>query len=83
MLVILQHLRRSYYWPGLRSDVHSYCRSCLTCASRKGTGRKIHPPLKLITVGGSFHRIGVDIVKLPQTTGGNRYVASSHRRLSY
>ena len=58
----------------MRSDVCRYCRSCLTCASRRGTGRKIHPPLQPIPVGGPFHRIGVDILKLPQTTSGNQYV---------
>ena len=71
---IYDRLRRSYYWQGMRSDVRRYCWSCLTCTSRKGTGRKIHPPLQPIPVGGLFHRVGVDILQLPQTTSGNRYV---------
>ena len=71
---IYDRLRRSYYWQGMRSDVRRYCRSCLTCASRKGNGRRVHPPLQPIPVGGPFYRVGVDILKLPQTTSGNRYV---------
>ena len=51
---IYDRLRRSYYWQGMRSDVRRYCRSCLTCASRRGTGRKIHPPLQPIPVGDLF-----------------------------
>ena len=31
-------LRRQYWWKGMRADVRKYCRSCLTCATRKGTG---------------------------------------------
>ena len=49
---IYDRLRRSYYWHGMRSDVRRYCRSCLTCASRKGNGRRVHPPLQPIPVGG-------------------------------
>ena len=51
---IYDHLRRSYYWQGMRSDVRRYSRSCLTCASRRGTERKIHPPLQPIPVGDLF-----------------------------
>ena len=49
----------------MRSDVRHYCRSCLTCASRKGTGIPVSRP---------FHRIGVDVLKLPRTTSGNQYI---------
>ena len=55
-------------------DVHSHCRSCLTCATYQGTGRKTRPPLLPIPVGGAFHRVGVDIMELPLTVNGNRYV---------
>ena len=48
----------------MRRDVRKQCRSCLTCAMRKGTGR---PPLK------PFHRIGVDVL-LPLTKSGNQYI---------
>ena len=32
-------LRRRYWWKGMLADTRRYCRSCLTCATRKGTGR--------------------------------------------
>ena len=67
-------LRRSYWWQGMRSDVRIHCRSCLTCATRRGVGRATHPPLQPIPVGGPFHCVGVDILKLPLTYDGNQYV---------
>ena len=33
------------------------------------------PPLQPIPVGGPFHRVAVDILKLPLTSNGNRYIA--------
>lgn len=71
---VYDRLRRHYWWKGMRADVHRFCRSCLVCASRKGTGRPIRPPLTSIPVGGPFHKVGVDVLQLPLTTSGNRYV---------
>ena len=71
---VYDRLRRSYWWPGMRSDVRKHCRSCLTCATRRGVGRATHPPLQPIPVGGPFHCVGVDILKLPLTYDGNQYV---------
>ena len=66
-------LRRSYWWPGMRTDVRAYCRACLVCATKRGTGRICRPPLQSIPVNGPFHRVGVDIVQLPLTQAGNKY----------
>ena len=67
-------LRRRYWWKGMHADVKRHCRSCLTCATRKGTGRAFKPPLQPIPVGGPFHRVGVDVLQLPLTESGNQYV---------
>ena len=58
----------------MKADVRRHYRSCLVCASRKGT-RTFKPPLQPIPVGGLFHRVAVDILKLPLMANGNRYVA--------
>ena len=58
----------------MRNDVHKFCRSCLVCSTRKGTRGTCKPPLQPIPVGGPFHQVGVDILQLPLTTKGNRYV---------
>ena len=67
-------LRCRYWWKGMHADVKRHCRACLTCATRKGTGRAFKPPLQPIPVGGPFHRVGVDVLQLPLTESGNQYV---------
>ena len=57
----------------MRADVRRHCHACLVCASRKGTDRASRPPLQPIPVGGPFHRVGVDILKLPASFEGNQY----------
>ena len=66
-------LSTQYWWRGMRADVRRYCRSCLICVSRKGTGRKKRPPLQSIPVGGPFEMIGVDVLQLPLSHQGNQY----------
>ena len=46
-----------------------------TCASYDRAGRRMKPPLQPIPVGEHFHRVGVDIMELPLTVHGNKYVA--------
>ncbi len=48
---VYEHLSRHYWWRGMRVDVHCFCRSCLVCATRKGPGRLIRPPLVPIPMG--------------------------------
>ena len=45
---VYDRLHRSYWWHGMRSDVRKFCRGCLNCATRKGPGRGIRPPLQPI-----------------------------------
>ena len=70
---IYSTLKKKYWWSRMRSDIREHCRSCLTCASRKGPGRSERPSLQPIPVGGPFHRVGVDILQLPLTFNGNQY----------
>ncbi len=67
-------MARLYWWHGMYGDIHRFVRGCLTCASHGGTGRRHQAPLKSIPVGGPFDRIGGDIMEMPQTERGNRYV---------
>ena len=71
---VYDRLRWTYWWQGMRADVKKHCHSCLACATRRGTGRASRPPLQPIPVGGPFHTVEVDILKLPQTYNGNQYV---------
>lgn len=67
-------LRKRYWWKGMCGDVEKFCRSCLECVTRKGIGRAVRPPLTTIPIGGPFHRMGVDVLQLPVTESGNKYV---------
>ena len=67
-------LSRVYWWRGMYGDIYRFCRSCLTCASHGGKGRCHKAPLRPIPVSGPFDRVGVDIMEIPQTERGNRYV---------
>ena len=67
-------LRKKYWWKGMCGDVERFCKSCLECVTRKGPGRAVRPPLVPIPTGGPFHRVGVDVLQLPVTELGNRYV---------
>ena len=71
---VYDRLRRYYWWKGIRSDIRHHCRGCLTCATRKGGRKPTRPPLHPIPVGGPFHCLGVDVLQLPLTRNGNRYV---------
>ena len=51
-----------------------FCRRCLVCATRKGHKPIFRPHLQPIPVGGPFHRVAVDVLQLPLTTSGNKYV---------
>ncbi len=71
---VYSRLRRYVWWRGMRKDIRTFCRGCLVCASRKGTRQTFKPPLQSIPVGGPFHRVGVDVLQLPLTVHGNKYV---------
>ena len=71
---VYDKLRRYAWWRGMRADVRRHCRGCLVCVSRRGAGRVTRPPLHPIPVGGPFQRVAVDVLQLPPTVNGNRYV---------
>ena len=70
---ILNH----FYWPGLKTDVSNYCRSCHTCQV-VGKPNQVIPKagLQLIPAFDEpFSRIIIDCVgPLPKTKSGNEYL---------
>ena len=55
-------------------DIVNYTKNCPQCAIVTGTGRKQQPPMHSIPVDRPFQIVGVDIMELPVTANGNRYV---------
>jgi len=69
-------LRRNYFWPGMRADVHAWVASCLACARRKSDRRGATTGLKGIPGGDRpFSAISMDFMgPLPVTPRGNKYI---------
>ena len=56
------------------NDLMDYARSCPQCTSMGRSEQKSIPPLKPIAVDHPFQIVGVDIMELPLTTRGNKYL---------
>ena len=65
---------RKWWWEDLYKDAISFCKNCPECAVVSGTGKRQKPPLHPIQVGRPFQILGVDIMELPVSRKGNRYV---------
>ena len=67
-------LVQRWWWPHIYTDAMSYANNCPQYAIVDGTGRRQKPLLQPIATERPFQIIGVDIMELPVTTQGNRYV---------
>ena len=67
-------LARHWWWEGMFADVIHFTRNCPECTIVTGGGKTSRPPLHPIPVQRPFQIVGVDIMELPVTTTGNRYV---------
>lgn len=68
---------RHFFWPGLKTDVVNYCRTCHVCQV-VGKPNQVIPPAPLCPIpvmGEPFERIIVDCVgPLPKTKTGNQFL---------
>ena len=67
-------LVRHWWWDGMHSDVSKFITNCPECAVVTGGGRHYRAPLHPIPVSRPFQIVGVDILELPATDRGNKYV---------
>ena len=67
-------LARRWWWQHMYRDAMDHARNCPQCAVVEGTGRKVKPPLFRIPTERPFQIVGVDIMELPVTSKGNRYL---------
>lgn len=58
----------------MHRDVVEHCRSCPQCTVVNASGRVHKPLLHPIPVERGFQIVGVDVMELPRTKKGNRYV---------
>uniref|UniRef100_A0A5S6QMV6 RNA-directed DNA polymerase n=1 Tax=Trichuris muris TaxID=70415 RepID=A0A5S6QMV6_TRIMR len=69
----LDKLRISAYWVQMAHDVSEYCKTCTKCQQHK---LNECPPVPLMNmpVGGVWHTLGMDILQLPDSKRGNKYL---------
>jgi len=68
-------LKPTYYWPGMRKDIHIWYRRCEICARSRGPPTRHHGQLQKVVTGAPLDVVAVDILSgLPTTTDGNRYI---------
>uniref|UniRef100_A0A914UKT1 RNA-directed DNA polymerase n=1 Tax=Plectus sambesii TaxID=2011161 RepID=A0A914UKT1_9BILA len=68
-------LAQNYYWPGMCGDVKRWIRGCLACATSRDH-RRHRPPLTPISANGMFDVLSVDVLEMPLTRDGNKYIIS-------
>lgn len=68
-------VRERFYWPGLQTDVESWCRQCPKCETKKPPQRAARAPLVSSHAGYPMERVAVDILgPLPTSEAGNKYI---------
>ena len=67
-------LARHWWWENMYSDTLKYVENCPECIITTGMGKHYNPPLHPIPVSRPFQILGLDIMELPQTHKGNKYV---------
>lgn len=67
-------LGRHWWWENMYSSVIQFCKACPECAIATGGSRPGRPPFSPIPVQRSFQIVWVDLMELPLTTQGNKYV---------
>ncbi len=63
-----------YFWPRLERDVRDFVRSCPECQGRKNPIPAQNPPVQHIQSRVPFEILEVDVMELPLSYNGNRYL---------
>ncbi len=66
--------RRSYYWPTMRVDIDSHVSKCVKCAQSKGTVPRPAPILEYPPPDRSWDVVSIDLLQLPPSNQGSKYL---------
>ena len=69
----LERLRKVAYWVNMAQDVEKHCRECLTCQKSK-LPKPTKAPLVSMPIGKPWQMVAVDILEVPVSNKGNRYL---------
>ena len=67
-------LRLKYYWEGMYADCKNLLLSCHKCNTRKNPVHSTKAPLQPLQPAGTNERGAMDIVHMPLTPIGNKYI---------
>uniref|UniRef100_A0A8C5HQZ8 Gypsy retrotransposon integrase-like protein 1 n=1 Tax=Gouania willdenowi TaxID=441366 RepID=A0A8C5HQZ8_GOUWI len=71
---VLARARAVCYWPYMHTDILAWCEQCYACQRRKSPVPNHQAPMRTSQSERPFQRVAADILELPVTSGGNRYV---------
>ncbi|KAK7877977.1 hypothetical protein WMY93_031357, partial [Mugilogobius chulae] len=71
---VWERARALCYWPSMLTDIRQWCEQCLPCQTRKAPTSKHRAPMGGLQTVRPFQRVAMDILELPVTSKGNRYV---------
>ena len=63
-----------FYWFGMRRDVENYVANCMECVTRKNPSRAAKAPLQPHYSGAPFEKIAIDILEVPVSDRGNKFI---------
>lgn len=66
-----------FFWPGCKTEISRYCKSCDTCQRTIQKGRVNKAPLgEMPIIGQAFERVAVDLIGplIPASDRGHRYI---------
>ena len=72
--VTTSRVRGNYFWPGMASDIRRFCIGCAACQSAKPFNFASAAPLEPINAERPFQIVSADILKMPISSNGNKYV---------
>uniref|UniRef100_A0AAV2LXX7 Gypsy retrotransposon integrase-like protein 1 n=1 Tax=Knipowitschia caucasica TaxID=637954 RepID=A0AAV2LXX7_KNICA len=62
------------FWPCMYLDICTWCEQCYACQRRKAPVPHHRAPMRTTLAQRPFQRVAADILELPVTSRGNRYV---------
>ncbi|CAG2228911.1 unnamed protein product [Mytilus edulis] len=63
-----------FYWFGMRRDAENYVANCVECVTRKNQSRTAGASSQPHYSGGPFEKIAIDILEMPMSDQGNRFI---------
>ena len=68
------NVKRRFLWPGMRTDVEVYVKTCELCSKYKTSGKTRRAGMKVFQVGEPAERLCIDIVgPFNETCNGHKY----------